>query len=417
MSRKISDFFKSTPKGDEVEKKSKSKESNARTSKNKFRKCFVALNDISSHFCNQLNMFEQISVFDSNLNLKKLELETVKSQKAEKCKIVEVKEESEIELKITLDQIKEIKMEIIIDEVHSSKINTKRLFVKSKCASKSSTDDNICMICGRKLSSKYRLASHMKNIHLRKTNHQNGQNKYFECDFDGKSYKTKGNLIQHMGIHLPFLECQICHKMLRQRRIDEHMKNVHATDLRFQCNTCSKRFKSAMYLKIHEKGHNKKCECLACGKKFTTMTHLNEHKKQVHENPKGFECQTCEKTFGYKSNLKSHQKLHDKNYVKRFKCQRCGLSTEYQKDLIMHQKSHERLDKKYAAIKNPLKCEKCPTFHRNKYFLTSHMKHVHPEILFQCDLCAKFLKIKSNLIRHLKTHILKNSKKLEKLLN
>jgi KRAB domain-containing zinc finger protein len=259
-----------------------------------------------------------------------------------------------------------------------------------------------CSICNIKISTRF------LKLHLR-TKHPNGQSKRFECDFDGKIFKTKGELYIHMGAHLPLVECIICNKMFKHNSLNGH-QSMHANDQDFQCKICSKSFKSAHYLKRHEKIHNKRIQCEICNRMFPSVGILNQHKKECHENERSFECEICSKKFNQMGHLKTHQKTHDRNRPKPLKCSRCDYATDNPYSLKKHQKSHDRQDKKFAAMKNPLKCEKCPTFHRNQNFLKSHMQFVHPDVLFQCDLCAKFIKIRISLISHMKLHISKISK-------
>jgi len=251
-----------------------------------------------------------------------------------------------------------------------------------------------------------RFNENFMELHL-KEKHPN-QAEQFECDFDGKVFKNKRLLWSH--IHLPLVECQFCSKMFRINYISDHLKNVHTTDKNFQCKICSKSFKSAQCLKKHEKTHNKVHKCDICNKMYPILSKLNQHKKIYHENGKSFECEICGKKFNLKVHLKNHQKTHSKSRPKPFKCQRCDFATDDQHYLKYHQTSHERQDKKYAGMKNPLKCEECPTFHRSKCLLKQHMKVVHPKVLFQCDLCAKFIKIRSSLISHMKVHISRTPK-------
>jgi len=70
-----------------------------------------------------------------------------------------------------------------------------------------------------------------------------------------------------------------------------------------------------------------------------------------------------------------------------------------------HQNSHERQDKKFAAMKNTLKYEICSKLCKNK-----HMNVVHPEVLYQCDLCGRLMKTKGHLSRHIRAHIKKQNK-------
>ena len=103
--------------------------------------------------------------------------------------------------------------------------------------------------------------------------------------------------------------------------------------------------------------------------------------------------------------MKNHRKTHEKNRPKPFKCQRCGFATDNTGHFKKHQKFHDRQDKKFAAMKNPVQCEDCQTFYKDVKALKNHINHVHPKYVYQCDLCAKVIKMKHNLVRHAKRHI------------
>ena len=100
-----------------------------------------------------------------------------------------------------------------------------------------------------------------------------------------------------------------------------------------------------------------------------------------------------------------HMALHDKNRPKLYKYQRCGLSTDVKFNYQSHLKFHERQDKKYAAMKNPLNCQICYRMLPHKESLTKHMPVVHPENLYQCDLCGNYLKTPKATIGHIKSHL------------
>ena len=261
-----------------------------------------------------------------------------------------------------------------------------------------------CPICNIKLVQK-NLELHMK------AKHPDGQAEQFECDFDGKRFKNKALLYSHMLGHLPLVECKFCKKMFKQSTINMHLKNLHAIGKYFQCKICPKSFKSAQYLNTHEKIHNKAHKCDMCSKLFPFKCHLKRHKKENHENAKSFKCEICDMNFNQKYVLKAHQKIHDKYRVKSFKCQGCDYASDNKRNLEKHQMFHDRQDQKFAAMKNPIKCEECSKFFKDKINLFKHKHRIHPKVLFQCDLCAKFIKTKTLLKIHFKNHI-KHSLKL-----
>jgi len=361
MSRKISDYFSANPKnGEKVANKFNIQEENSILPK--IRECHVIIDDIKDQFINKLKMFGEISLNNSQNSEVKVNRFC--------CKFC--KKEFSFGTNLTAH----------IKRAHSSEI---KIFN--------------CIFCNWKFFQKRFLEAHMKN------KHQDEQFDQFECDFDGKIFKNKEYLHRHMKAHQSLVKCQICKKMLKPHSINSHLRNLHATDKKFQCKFCSKSFSSAASLYNHEKLHNKAHKCDICNKVYPFASNLNNHKKEVHENSGSFGCEVCDKKFNSKGNLKKHQKIHEKIHPKTFKCQRCDYGTNTKISFVNHQKLHERQDQKIATMKNPLKCEKCAMFCKDKVALYDHMRHVHPKVIFQCDLCAIFIKSKFNLIKHMKNHI------------
>jgi KRAB domain-containing zinc finger protein len=267
-------------------------------------------------------------------------------------------------------------------------------------------EQNVCRICDRKLLNVRGLISHMNRMH----GDFFGKFQYYECDYDGKLFKEKNVLISHMRTHNMRINCEICGAEIQPKYLKQHIRDVHADDRKFQCQLCSKSFKSEQTLKNHIQTHNKTVKCSMCPILFPRKGKLNHHVKHHHENPGRFECETCGKKFNEKIGLKSHQKTHDKNRAKPFKCQRCDFSTDDNRSFKMHQKSHEYQDKKFLAIKDAIKCEKCQKFYKNKSALKQHMKQVHPDVPYQCDLCGLYVKMKSSFKQHFLMHLRKQKK-------
>jgi len=265
-----------------------------------------------------------------------------------------------------------------------------------------------CLFCNQQIFNKANLTVHMKKIHPKESFEQKSAR--FECDLDGKVYCEKCYLSYHMKVHLPKVMCKICKTELSHNYISEHLKQVHAIGRNFQCDICNLNFKTSVDLKNHKRVHNKKFECQICKKLFPTKVNLNQHNKYHHENPNSFECEICGKKFNERYYLRKHQKVHDKNRPKRLKCQCCEYTTDGIKEYKNHQKYHEKLDKKFAGYKNPIKCEKCPKLFRDRRFLQYHLRIVHPKVPFQCDLCGNYFSAKSSIKVHIETHMRQRSK-------
>ena len=262
-----------------------------------------------------------------------------------------------------------------------------------------------CEICDLKFHKMVYLKIHMTHKHGKSVSGP----KHYECDFDGKVFETRARLRNHMVYHQPKVNCEFCQIEVLPTALQRHITNIHKNERKFQCQICQKSFKLDYSLKLHIQNHNKTFECQTCSRKFPTQGILKKHVKDNHENPKSFGCDICGKKFYLKSTLYRNKKIHDKNRLKPYKCQRCGYSTDSKRNFKLHKKGHEKRDKKFAAMKNPLKCGKCSTLCRNKYALKSHVKDVHPEVPFQCDLCGKYFNTKHNLAMHIKNRICNKS--------
>jgi len=341
MSKKISDFFK-------VEEK---QSINGEVSSNKVRECRVILQDINKEFKKRSSQIEK---------------------SIQNC-LKEKKTKSQVECQFCNKFLDKKNITKHIRTLHAKEL--KKLPFH-------------CEICNLNFLNFKSLKKHTN------LNHPNGLTENFECDYDGKLFGTKENLIQHMKSHLPKVKCKICNKMVQILSLNSHMNQTHATENKFQCKICSKLFKSKQILKYHEKTHDKKFQCDICKSKFTSKYQLDQHTINIHENPRSFACETCGNKFNKKEILKKHQKTHDKNRLKPFECQKCNYAADSKNRLRSHQKFHENLDKKIATMKNPQKCEKCPTICKDKRALKFHIIIVHPKNLYQCDLCGKYLKKK-----------------------
>ncbi|XP_070501314.1 zinc finger protein OZF-like [Chironomus tepperi] len=262
-----------------------------------------------------------------------------------------------------------------------------------------------CNFCDAKCLSKKSLDNHTKKYH------SSGEIQKFECDFDGKCYKTKASLYAHMKVHIPKVECEICHILIRKANLNNHMITHNGSGQEFKCDFCPKSFKTKALLKSHQPLHVKQFECDICKKMFSHLRQLKSHKKLYHENPGSFECSTCGKIFNSKCGLKAHQMTHDKFAPKNLKCQKCNYKTNTKRNYEQHLNSHERKEKIFAAMKNPLKCDKCFIFCSTPMKLRLHLINSHPENPFQCDLCGKYLKTKVFLRNHMKICLNKKNNK------
>jgi KRAB domain-containing zinc finger protein len=352
----------------------------------------------------------------------------------------EIKHEKEAYYEINLDAVK---LEIRECRVVVKDINKKNIKKEPKKSTKTSNQRIVeCEICSKKVQ-RGGLQSHLKAIHsevmkgfpfgcqfcdlrfLETTSlnrhtvkaHPEESNsvevpkaRFFQCDYDGKIFETRSKFLSHIFVHKSKEKCEFCDQMYITNQLKHHILSVHAKSGEFQCKICQKSFKILKSLKTHLKLHNKKFKCTTCSKMFGSKGTLNEHIRNKHKNRESFQCETCDKKFNIKQNLQKHQKTHDRNRPKPYKCQRCIYSTDNPCHLKIHQKFHENQDKKIAAMKNPLKCQKCSKYCKDKKAFLHHMNQVHSKVKFQCDLCGKYFGTKSSLKFHIECRTCQKNK-------
>ena len=127
--------------------------------------------------------------------------------------------------------------------------------------------------------------------------------------------------------------------------------------------------------------------CESCDKNFTLKINLKRHIKSIHEENRSFKCTVCEKTFKQKSNLKIHfSSVHEK------------------KKVIISTPTVKKLREKKSCnwvFENGIVCRK--TFHKTCN-LKVHMQMHRGIKPFQCYFCGQNFRQNSNLKNHKMTH-------------
>ncbi|XP_046862318.1 zinc finger protein 431-like isoform X2 [Xenia sp. Carnegie-2017] len=166
----------------------------------------------------------------------------------------------------------------------------------------------------------------------------------------------------------------------------------------FKCSSCRSTFDTAEERHSHmETAHS--AECPIC-KKVYTSSYLKEH-MTFHNESSRVTCNICSKVFSSISNLRKHQKKHEKNGYppiekkRLYKCSECIETFLNEKDLEVHRSTHVGIV--------PIKCNDCGEVFAQKNMLRRHHAVVHKGIRpFSCNYCEKTFTQRGNLARHCK---------------
>lgn len=224
----------------------------------------------------------------------------------------------------------------------------------------------------------------------------------FECDFDGKIFKSKRQLCEHMLTHFPKTKCNFCNEEYSFKVMRKHIRRVHLKNPYYRCRICLKNFKTNFLRNEHTKQHNH-FECDFDGKifknKYSLVGHMTNHRpkikcelcsvlifdksfknhlKEVHTEDRKYRCDICTKAFKTKALLGYHRTIHDK----KFQCEICNRKFNVMRFLKQHMDQYHINPKSFS-------CEICERKFNTKYILNFHKK-IHNKNLpkpFKCQRC------------------------------
>ncbi|XP_054744160.1 zinc finger protein Xfin-like isoform X1 [Anastrepha obliqua] len=180
-------------------------------------------------------------------------------------------------------------------------------------------------------------------------------------------------------------ECELCHaKFARKYQLFQHSKTEHAEEkLPHKCNVCKLEFVSGKMFELHSRtqcrNRDRKYQCLKCPGKFVWLHNLQGHKCSNRLNvyvPKWpdkrklhlLQCNFCDKTFRYATDLKRHQETHSLN-SRSHVCAICSQPFLKAENLRQH------LRQAHDQIKRRIECCLCSEKLKTLAQLRTHLSH------------------------------------------
>uniref|UniRef100_A0A1B0D2D0 C2H2-type domain-containing protein n=1 Tax=Phlebotomus papatasi TaxID=29031 RepID=A0A1B0D2D0_PHLPP len=274
-----------------------------------------------------------------------------------------------------------------------------------------------CKLCWKIFKNAEYLRLHLKR-HLGIRNH--------ECPVCGKKFIDTRNWRYHMqkvheevklkGLPRSRWTCDICGTFTMDKCSFEKHLLSHSDVKTAECPICQKKFKHESYLKTHMNTHGTERPflCVICGKGFKTKVTHRSH-QVIHSN-EFRKCPYCNKMYKYKETFKRHIWNHHRGLPFEIKalqkhviihadelpfvCELCGKGFKDKRKL----RTHIRLMHERYSQNRVLKCPQCGKGCRGETFLAMHQAIHNNEALFECAICSKKFKKKSQIKQHVLTH-------------
>ena len=167
------------------------------------------------------------------------------------------------------------------------------------------------------------------------------------------------------------------------------LKKKADSNRRYKCSVCGVTKPTMQQVNEHHLQKHKPQICTICGCTFALASSLTRHMYN-HEQHR-FNCDSCNYTVHFKSELKAHKVLHRKNPAFQCMVKNCGKWFCRKWELTMHIKKHD--GEKY-------KCDECEFTTKLEKHLKEHKRKHSDDCPYLCKICNKGFHYRSGLKRH-----------------
>ncbi|XP_062580194.1 PR domain zinc finger protein 15-like [Saccostrea cucullata] len=169
-----------------------------------------------------------------------------------------------------------------------------------------------CPHCGKKFHHEEYLKVHVQAVHEKK--HR------FQCEECGKFLTSKPGLVSHIkqfhSDEKVVYPCSECGKVFNQKGNRKIHMFSHMKEKLFKCDECEKTFKYPEQLKKHKFIHSagEKLKCESCDKLFPKQADLDKHIQTAHSGLM-YVCNICNSRCAHKHTLLRHYKRKHPEYI------------------------------------------------------------------------------------------------------
>ena len=146
----------------------------------------------------------------------------------------------------------------------------------------------------------------------------------------------------------------------------------------FKCSFCNVVKSSIHNLNAHHRQRHQPQMCGICGRTFTLLVSLTRH--MYDHNEKRYNCEKCEQSFHFESELESHKIVHKSNPSYQCMNKNCGKCFMRKWDLTLHLQ-------KNGGKKHNCDYENCTFSTDTDKQLKEHYKSHSDDCTHKCKLC------------------------------